>query len=281
MTAAPRYAYREALVGRQGNYQARVVGSMDHEQAERVMGSYLTCSGIHLPNDPSPSTLTGDSRRFWDHVRGSANAYYKDQKIADKTAWKTTRLFFRQARGGYEWRPSLPKPGRAQPSTYIGDVGDIVYLGALIEYTYIDGNAVLHVCRFPDDDPPSLYWSDQNKCLYVFPGTDTWNGTCQRPDMWSPEAKTFRMWAQRDPRGARKIDIPETNVRLDGQMDTLVYRSDKWHDANHDQKTMKGSQEYIHQFGDGVGVWQGPGKVPSAIVVTGGCLDVEPRGIIH
>ena len=296
MVAQPHYAYEQSVLAnamgaRQPNlapvhgfHHAQVVGTYDHEQAERLMGKYLTCSGIHLPPDPSPRSLTGDAKRFWEQARREANEEYHDDKLAQKTAWKALRLFFRSEGRQYIWRPAMPRPGHG-PITHIGQTGDLVYLGPCVEFTYIGGDALLHFCRFEDGFPAPLYWSDPYKCLYVFPGLDAFAAPCEAPDRWSSEATMFQRWAQRPPQCARDISTPDTNVQLFGNMDTLVYRSDKWHDPNDDQRTMNGSQEYIHQFGDGVGTWPGPTygqtHVPAAIVITGGCLDVEERGIIH
>lgn len=269
---APRYAYHSA-----------VVQWLPADQAERVMGSYLTCEGIHLPSDPSPRKLPSEVRDFWDKTRENAQSYYRDDKIAKKTAWKTTRLFYRDdGNGKYLGRDSaLPTPGMG-PVTYIGDPGDLVGLGVCIEYTYIwrNANGIPHlgICKFPTEDPPSLYWSPQTASLYVFPGTDP--GPCMQPDPWSTPAHVFKTWSQRDPQCQRVVDVPEVDLQLIGNLDTIVYRDDKWHDYNPDP-AKTGSQEYIHQFGDGVGLWQSPGDPPGAIVMTGGCLELDPRGLIH
>lgn len=258
-------------------YRAAVVKHVGPEMAARLMGADLTCRGIHLPDDPSPSSLSGDARAFWDAAYKNADAYYSDSKVAKRTAWKALRLFFRNTRRGWESAPILPAPG-AGPQVPIGETGDLVDLGVLIEYTYIDASAVLQICRFDDRAPPRLYWNDQRKSLYCFPQTSY--GPCGEPDPYSNEATMFKRWAQRDPVCVREVDIPEVQVRLFGNMDTLVYRSDKWHGFNPDE-AVEGSQEYIHQLGDGVGLWEAPGNPPAALVMTGGCLDVEERGIIH
>lgn len=258
-------------------YRAAVVNALDGPAAQRLMGSDLSCAGIHLPDDPRESSLSGDARTLWDAAFQNATAYYKDEKLAKKTAWKTVRLFF--AKDGRKWVRHAALPAKGQgPVTYVGNPGDLVDLGACLEYTFIDGSADLQICRFSDSDPPSLFWSTSQRSLYVFPHADAVK--CQTPDPWSNESTMFKRWAQRDAECAREIDVPEVDVQLLGNLDTLIYRSDKWHDRNPDP-AVAGSQEYIHQVGDGVGLWQSPGNPPEAIVITGGCLDVEERGIIH
>jgi hypothetical protein len=272
MSRAPHYHYKTA-----------VVGALSAIDAGRLMGQNLSCSGIHLPDDPKPSTLSGDARRLWDAAYKNANAYYnetnspKNEKTANKTAWKTVRLFFVQDGKKWSRRAALP-PVRQGPVTYVGNPGDVVDLGAILEYTFIDGDANLQIIRFADGDAPSLFWSERNRTLYVFPTAE--NESCRKPDPWSSESVMFKRWAQREPQCERVLDVPEVDVQLLGNLDTIIYRSDKWHDRNPDP-SVAGSQEYIHQVGDGVGLWQSAGNPPAAIVMTGGCLDVEERGIIH
>lgn len=250
---------------------------MDHADAERVLGSSLRCKGIHLPADPSSATLRGDASAFWNAAFQNANRYYDDKKIASKTAWKSLRVFFRKAGNRYLLDPAIPPPGRG-PHAFIADPGELTQLGVCIEYTFIDGNAELQIRRFPQGDPPYLYWSDARRTCYVFPGSEP--GPCQAPDPSSRAGVDFRRWAQRDPACSRVVDVPEVDLFYDGLADTIIYASDKWHDPNPNDK-MVGSQEYIHQVGDGVGLWQGRGRVPPAIAFTGGCLDMEERGLIH
>jgi len=264
-------------------YRVAVTRALSHEEAERVMGTGLSCRGIHLPKDPSPRTLSGVAARFWDSAYRSALSYYGEadaegaDATAKKTAWKTLRSFF--VKRGRQWvlRPSLPVPGTG-PVSFIGNPGDLDQLGVCLEYTFVDGNAVLQIRRFPDDDPPYLYWSHQFKTCYVFPGAE--RGECMPPDLKSIGAKIFKIWTQRNPECVRMVDVPEVDVRLDGFFDTVVYRSDKWHDPNPDDR-MIGSQEYIHQVGDGVGTWQAAGQVPPAMAFGGGCMELHGRGLIH
>ena len=261
----------------QYHYRAAVVGAVPPTEATRLMGMDLSCKGIHLPEDPSPKTLSGDARKLWDAAYKNANTYYQDPKIAKKTAWKTVRLFF--VKNGRRWdkAAALPPVGQG-PVTFMGNPGDVVDLGVILEYTFIDGNADLQIFRFDNSAPPSLFWSPSTRSCYVFPNAEA--AACKKPDPWSSSAVEFKRWAQRDAQCERVFDVPDADVQLVGNMDTLIYRSDKWHDKNPDP-AVSGSQEYIHQLGDGVGLWQSPGNPPDAIVMTGGCLDMEERGLIH
>lgn len=268
-------------------FQAAVVGQLGPEAAARLIGSSMKCSGIHLPDDPRVSTLDGDARKLWDAAYENALDYYigpsgdsSAKKTAEKTAWKTVRLFFRAPSSDEKsWRlePALPAVGQG-PMAVISDPGDLVDLGKCLEYTYIDGAAVLHIVRFATSDPPSLCWSQEHRSLFMFPRAQ--RTSCSAPDPLRGSSKMFHRWAQRDAACERVFEVPEVDVQMIGALDTIIYRSDKWHDRNPDPD-LSDSQEYIHQVGDGVGLWQSAGAPPDAIVITGGCLDVEERGIIH
>lgn len=276
MSGAPSY-HRD--------YSVAVKRAVTPAEADRLMGTGLRCKGIHLPADPSPKVLTGRAAEFWHAAYDNALKYYggdggsRAKETARKTAWKSVRMFFRQRirAGGWELAPALPLPGHG-PVSYIGNPGDLEQLGVCVEYTFVDGDANLQIRRFPKDDPPYFYWSHRHRTCYVFPGSE--RGPCMPPDLKSAGAKIFRIWAQRPARCLRTVDVPEVDLQLDGMFDTIVYASDKWHDPNPDE-LMRDSQEYIHQVGDGVGLWQARGEVPPAIVFTGGCMDLEERGLIH
>lgn len=277
------------------SYRVAVVRAVGHKEAERLLGSQLACKGIHVPEDPASGSLRGTAAEFWNAAFAQANAYYGDKKTASKTAWKALRCFFRQNGSGYAYAPVLPQPGKA-PAVFIDDPGELTQLGTCIEYTYVDGNANLQVRRFPRESAPFLYWSGLRRTCYVFPGNIP--GPCKTPDPAAAAAQTYKVWTQRDSKCLRDVDVPEVNVYNDGMFDTVVYASDKWHDPNPDDR-MVGSQEYIHQVGDGVGMWQARGRVaarntwgqvpvwmphgdvPPALAFTGGCLDLEERGLIH
>jgi hypothetical protein len=92
-------------------------------------------------------------------------------------------------------------------------------------------------------------------------------------------ANMFKRWAQRDPHCHKEIDVPMVRMNPLGRADTISYRSDKWHDENPDPR-LEGSGEYIHVHGENVWVWQ-DGNKPNALMIRGGKLDVEERGIVH
>lgn len=289
----PSYLYRAAIVDRID----------DPERAARLMGTDLACRGIHLPANPPVSTLTGVARELWDSAFVSANEYYKDEKVAKVTAWKAVRLFFRPAApqrlrnfqqlGFRLFRspapatlsvdPALPPPNQA-PTTMLGTTGDLVELGVLLEFTFIDANAVLQIRKFTREDPPRLLWNHDRRTAFIFPGAEVTQ--CEAPDLNSAEAQVYELWNQRPPECDRFIDVPHgCRLRLEGNLDTFVYASTKWHDRAPDEDGARlGAQEYIHQVGDGVGAWIGLPRSsgnPEAIVFTGGCMDLNPRGIIH
>jgi len=272
----PRYMYRAA-----------VQFAVEADQAARIMGSNLQCRGIHLPPNPQPHNLGRAARKLYDLAYANALEFYSvpgnedPAELARHTAWKTVRLFYLDPLSQRpQLTPALPEPGK-EPSTFIGEPKAFVKLGYLLEYTVIDGDANLHRYSF-QDDPPALYWSERLKSLFVLPGAQV-GDVCRIPPKKGPLVSMFRTWAQRRPKCETDVEVPEVDVRLQGWIDTLVYRSDKWHDPN-PRKAMVGSQPYIHQHGDGVGVWASAASgdnPPAAIVVTGGCLDVMSRGIIH
>lgn len=254
-------------------YRAAVTRVVDPRRAVQIMGSGLQCRGIHLPPDPSPRTLPPDVRRFWDAVVHNAGGYYRDQQIAEVTAWKAVRMFY--APNGARV-PLLDE--RTRPSSPLGDPGELTQLGVLVEYTFIDALARLQIKKFPKNDAPFLFWSASLRTCYAFPGAEL--GACQVPDLLSTASATYKTWTQREPRCERDVDVPETSITLEGFCDTIVYASDKWHEPDPSIR-MTASGEYIHQVGDGVGLWQAPGKVPLAVAITGGCFDLEARGLIH
>ena len=260
------------------DYRVAVTRSLSPEDANRIMGAQLRCKGIHLPEDPSPGVLNGHAAQFWHAAFNNAQSYYDDQKIAKKTAWKSVRAFFRQQGKTWVTAAALPRPGEG-PQSFIGDPGELEQLGVCVEYTFIDGDANLQIKRFAPSRAPYLYWSHPHRTCFVFPGAE--RSDCLAPDLAAPGADVFYRWTQRKPQCLRMVDVPEVMLQLCGLFDTVVYASDKWHDPNPDPR-MQGSQEYIHQVGDGVGLWQSSCRgTPQAIVFTGGCMDLEERGLIH
>lgn len=264
------------------HYRSEVLGVYGPDEAREVMGLGLKCQGIHVPNNPAARTIKpAEARSFWDRAKKSAQGYYGSSETAENTAWRALRAFYVEDGGKWQRRTGdrLLLDESRVPRARVGDPGDLVTLGVCLEYTFIDPSGALVVRRFPDSDPPKLYWQHESKVCWIFPGTGM--ESCTTPDKSPEAARLFKRWAQRPPECRQVIDIPAVEVTLHGLADTVVYRSDKWHGRNHDQLRMPGSQEYIHQFGWGVGLWQSDGNPPAAICFQGGCLDMEERGIIH
>jgi hypothetical protein len=92
-------------------------------------------------------------------------------------------------------------------------------------------------------------------------------------------AKMFKRWAQREAHCRKEISVPMVRMTPIGRADTISYRSDKWHEENPDP-VLEDSGEYIHVHGEDVWVWQDADN-PNALMIRGGKLDVEERGIIH
>lgn len=229
------------------------------------------------PPNPSPDVLPSSLRNFWDGVEQQAeNIYVDDQfEIAEKSAWRAVRMNFVEQEG--QWRnypvdPPLP--------LVLPDVGDCVVLGKLLEYAYITTEARIVHRKFDDGTPPDLLWNPEQQTLYAFP-TTTFPEVCNviERDM-QDTAHVFKRWSQRDADCQRIVAVPMARLRPVGAGDTIVYRSDKWHDKNW-ERGLPGSQEYIHIFGDDVWVWEDNVRHPNAVMIRGGRLDVEERGIIH
>lgn len=239
---------------------------------------------VHEPENPSPETLPQELRPFWDEVfRQSEQVYGENGRahsIPEKTAWRALRMHFEEDGTGAWLRKEAP----SRSAFLLEDPGDVVWLGKLLDYTWIEPDGTV-VQRVFDDPPPDLLWSQSRKTLYSFP-TATIPEHCQPlTDDLLDEAKMFKRWAQRDAKCARDVGVTPVEMYPLGSADSVSYRSDKWHDENPDFKRLSGSDEYIHVHGDGVWVWEDAagveGDVPNVVVIRGGRLDVEERGIIH
>ncbi|HHO58184.1 MAG TPA: hypothetical protein ENJ85_03330 [Oceanithermus profundus] len=216
------------------------------------------------------SRLRGAERQLFDRLYSAAMGAYDNPKFAEGCGWRGVRV--QRGRDVGAWGSSEPLP----------PPGDTVVLGYLIEFAYVapgpDGELALYRSLFKPGTEPELLWSRKNKMLVAFPQT-------RMPAMRNPLTPKqraleteYRRWAQRAPRGSATIRVPRTDVALEGAADTVVYRSSKWTKVDGDPP---GSQEYIHQFGEKVGVHTSPGEPPSAIMFRGGKLDVLPAGIVN
>jgi hypothetical protein len=271
------------------------------QHASRVGKQFLQAFGlgggarlkeIHPPPDPSPSTLRGDDREFWEVVRKTAYDYYSQsgapepKKVAERSAWKATR-----GRAGLQnvWKPGrlgatavvermeTPKPMKLRVTD------EVIALGPLLEYVWIDQHTGdLVVSRWKKHEPPVLYWNDAEKELLVFPHADDPTSCMPITEDLEEAAEMFETWMQRPPECVSEIEIPVGKIKPLGLADSLVYVSDKWHAKNPDP-AKRGSQEYFHQDSDGTWLFQDPDHPddPRIIRIHGGMLDVESRGIIH
>jgi hypothetical protein len=167
---------------------------------------------------------------------------------------------------------------------------DVTWLGVLLDYTWItpDGEVQKRTFEGEDEDPretdpPDLWWSYETKTLFSFPTTKT-AGPCLdiNPDM-EDQAAMYRRWSQREAQCQLGFEVPLARMYPRGMGDSLSYRSDKWHDRN-EERGLPGSKEYIHLHSDGVWIYEDCPDVcttPNVVVIRGGRLDVEERGIIH
>jgi len=236
--------------------------------------------GIYDPPEPSTGVLSPEAKAQWDRSFEQAMEIYGDRGIAETAAWRRVRMSFRpganrsweQCSGGQckPWpRPQmLPVPN-----------SDLVGLGVLIEYGFIDRNGDLQL-RAPDlDFPPILYWDDARKMLYAFPGTP-YPACMLKPPKQSNGAEIYKKWTKRDADCISQIQIPIVRMQCMGPSDTISYRSDKWKPKMDDPR-VHGAQEYIHKNWHDVWLWQDDPADPSAIMIEGGALDVHAKGIIH
>lgn len=236
----------------------------------------------HEPANPSPQVLHGDARRFWNEVEEQAWEIYgehaEQHSIPEKTAWKAVRMRFEPH--GNVW---VPKRHAEQEIPYIlPNPGDTAWLGKLIEYVWITSEGEIYKRSF-GDTPPDLWWNKDQKTLYSFPTAHVPDQCLIIPPDLDATAEMFKTWSQRNAKCANLIDVPMVRMYPRGAADSVSYRSDKWHDENPDPR-LSGSGEYIHMHGDRVWVWEDTTDVhetPNAIMIRGGRLDVEERGIIH
>lgn len=236
---------------------------------------------VHEAPNPAPSVLPPQVKKFWDSVENQAWDIYgehaEQHDIPEKTAWKAVRMHFEDAGG--QW---VRKPVDKELPFILPNPGDVAWLGKLLEYAWITPEGKLYKREF-GTNPPDLWWNKDQKTLYSFPTATVPDHCMPIPDDMQDTAHMFKRWAQRDAQCSKEIGVPMVRMYPRGSADSVSYRSDKWHDRNPDI-ALKGSNEYIHLHGDGVWVWEDCPEIcdtPNAIMIRGGRLDVEERGIIH
>lgn len=249
---------------------------------------------------PPSSRSPEEARQLWDEVFKNAENYYRGQRapdpdvLASNTAWKTVELYYRKTPTGKlvkrnpsgELQVGATADGEKvyfdeQPEV-MDEPGNVTWLGKVVELAWIDAKGNLRIQRFRDPGLPDLAWNHTTKTLMTFP-------TAHVPAICDPslvgleeQAKMLGRWAQgREAKCHVPIQIQSLKVAPVGVADTLVYRSDKFDGKRNPHPDLKGAQEYVHQFNDDVFVEESAGKPPEAILISGGRLDVEERGIIH
>lgn len=240
-------------------------------------------SSIYEPPPASPRKLDRESRALWDRAYQESLQGYAEagdeipnaQSVAARTAWRAL------AAG------QMPPLGTRRVPTD----ADVIVLGRLIEFGYVDERARLQIRNLPEPDPPELLWDHERKLLYCFP--DVRPSKCDRiPPNMQRVAALYERWAQRRPHCYTRIDVPPYTVRVVGLADTVTYRSDKWHEQS-DEVGLRDAMLYIHDLGPNVWCWldvdtpqqRGFGQLTlrdcKAIVIGGGRLDMHEKGLIH
>lgn len=237
-------------------------------------------SSIHDPPDPSPRKLPPEIRGEWgDAYRDAYDVYEKDD-LASRAAWRTVKLRWKQTgkqtwgrcRDGVCYWPKamqLPMPK-----------ADLVGLGVLVEYVYLDRRGRPRVRELKRSHPPILWWDDGRKALYAFPKQE-YPACLPIPPGMAEAQKTYRRWHKRDAECFTEVPVPMVKVHPVGAGDSVSYASDKWEDHDTDP-ALREAQEYIHDHWYDVWVWQDTGRgVPNVIMIQGGELDLHEKGLIH
>ncbi len=236
--------------------------------------------GIHDPPHPSVRTLPEDARALYEQSFDEAMDVYHDKETAEATAWRTVRLKFRKAKRQWK-RCSGRDCGWAAPMVLPPPKVDLVGLGVLVEYTFVDRNGELQRRNFRGHEP-ILWWDDKRKALYAFPRT-SYTACLVRAKISRSALETYERWHQRQTECATEVSVPDVRVKPVGVADTVSYRSDKWHERSDDPR-VRGAQEYIHHHWHDVWTFQDRDDArqrPEAIFIAGGALDLHERGLIH
>lgn len=237
--------------------------------------------GIYDPPEPNVRVLPETAREQWDAAYQQALEIYGDKGVAETTAWRNVRMNWRPGAGRLweacangrcvPWPRSMMLP---QPQT------DLVGLGVLVEYGFVDRRGDLQLRITDRNHPPILWWDDEQKILYAFPGTNYPGCMLMAPDDVKRGREIYKKWTKRQADCASEIEIPIVRMTCSGAADTVSYRSDKWKKKMVDPRVV-GAQEYIHKHWHDVWLWQDDDGDPSAIMIQGGALDVHEKGIIH
>jgi len=231
-------------------------------------------------SNPPPSVLHGENLDLWNRAHAVAGRYYEGAwDYPEHSAWRSLKLARPELNGTvYSTQHTTTPP---EEPMKLPDPGKMIPLGRALEYVAIDDPGKLDVYRFKNDEnAPMVLWSKPRKMLVILPNAKVPKE--HDPDLTGLEdlSRLYRdfHWGQQ-PRGFTTKELEDWTLHPVGMGDTLVYRSGKGTPVRDDPP---GVQEYIHQHGDGVVVYQGPDpKNPEAIVLMGGDLDVEEAGIVN
>lgn len=243
---------------------------------------------VEPPADPDPSQLSGAAKSLWDGYYRAARNYFKEsayedaEKAARKTAWKGLRHASSAGRVRSSFKSAFPSP----PKT-IKIKGDerLAELAPILGMTFFNNKG--HLVEYGMAESPVLPrmgWDDATKTAYIFLKDDD-ASSCETIDSdMQDAANMFRRFTKHEPKCQRTIKLPASRLNLyyQGQMDTVVYRSDKWN-ARNPSVNMEGSQEYLHELWDGASIYtnqKSPSDPITIIALHGGKLDVEERGMI-
>jgi hypothetical protein len=247
--------------------------------AKRSKRQLNKLNSIHDPPDPSPRILPPEAQHQWAATyQDGLNTYGKDD-LARRAAWREIKLRWKQS-GKKTWNRCdggvCTWPG---PEVLPMPESDLVGLGVLVEYVFLDRAGKLRVMSLDRNRPPILWWDDERKAVYAFPKQDY--PACRPiPADMHEAVKTYEKWHQRRPDCYDDVVIPDVRIKAVGAGDSLSYASDKWNDPDPDPR-LKDAQEYIHNHWYDVWVWQDNMRDPEAIMIEGGELDLHERGLIH
>jgi hypothetical protein len=236
--------------------------------------------GIYDPPHPSVRPLPDEARADYDEAYAEAKQAYGDDETAAATAWRTVRLKWKQ-RSRRQWDRCHGRDCGWPPAMVLPEPHELVGLGVLVEYGFVDRQGELQIRNFRGEEP-TLWWDESRQALYAFPRMKY--VSCRLDVSVSKQTlETYERWHQRESQCFDEIEVPAVQVKCVGASDTISYRSDKWHDRNPDPR-VRGAQEYIHHNWKEVWTFQdvdSPRTRPNAIFIQGGELALHERGLIH
>ncbi|MCH9637726.1 MAG: hypothetical protein K0U16_07265 [Gammaproteobacteria bacterium] len=234
---------------------------------------------IHDPPDPSPRTLPDHLQGEWGEAYRDAYDVYGKDDLASRAAWRTVKLQWQQT-GKTTWSRCKdgvcywPKAHQLpMPKT------ELVGLGVLVEYVFIDRRGKPHVKELKRSHPPILWWDDERKAIYAFPKHE-YPACHPIPPGMDRAEETFERWHQREADCFTEVKVPKVKIHAIGAGDSVSYASDKWKKEDMDP-ALRNAQEYIHDHWYDVWVWVDNNRSPNVIMIEGGELDLHEKGLIH